>query len=404
MAGHGLLEPGAHRAGGLVDDAALAQAMLRVEVAWLRTLADGSGAKADQVEAVEQAVADWTPELDAAEVEGAGNPVLPLVRALRARVGDADAAALVHTGLTSQDVLDSALMLLAREALARIGADLDRVAAALASLADEHRTTVMAGRTLTQYAVPVTFGLKAAQWLVGVLDAADHLDGVRRALPVQCGGAAGTLSRAAEVVPDPLRAALLLAERLGLTWPGLPWHTRRGPVTRLGDALAQGCDALGVIAADVLTLGRPEIGEVREGATPGRGGSSTMPHKQNPVLAVLVNAAALQAPQLAAQLHLASAQSIDERPAGAWHAEWPSLRRLLELTVVASSQAAELVAGLQVDTEVMARRAREASEQLLAERGVADPAARADPAAYLGVAEWFVEAALARYRGGHGDR
>ena len=392
-----LLEPGAHRARGVADEEALVAAMLRVEVAWMDALVDGGAATNDHVEAVARSVAGWLPNLDGVGIEDAGNPVLPLVHALRSRV-DGDAAGLVHAGLTSQDVLDTALMLLAKDALGRVVTDLDRAAQDLARLSDDHRGAVMAGRTLTQYAVPTTFGLRAAQWLVGVLDARDHAAAVRRALPVQCGGAAGTLSRAAELVPDPTAAAAVLADRLGLTWPGLPWHTRRTPVTRVGDALVEVADALGVVAADVLTLCRPEIGELRE--APGRGGSSTMPHKQNPVLATLVHAAALQAPQLSAQLHLCSGQAVDDRPPGAWHAEWSALGRLLRLTVVAAAQAAELIAGLQVDTDAMARRAEAAADLLLAEREHPSPGG---PSAYLGAADTFVDVVLERFRGGRGD-
>ncbi|MGI5507239.1 lyase family protein [Lentzea sp. CA-135723] len=364
--------PGSHRAAGLLDDAALVRAMLAVEVAWAEVL----GSQLD--------LGDWVPSLDPVEVEAAGNPVLPLVKALRARV-----SVTIHTGLTSQDVLDTAFMLLARGALERVSADLRRVAAALAWLAIEHRSSVMAGRTLTQFAVPITFGLKAARWLAGVLDSLDELDAVARSLPVQCGGAAGTLSRVAEPAAVPAFAA-----SLGLVWPGMPWHTYRAPVTRLGDAVVRVCDALGVVAADLLTLGRPEIGEVREGAVAGRGGSSTMPHKRNPVLSVLVNSAALRAPGLGAQLHLCAARAVDERPDGAWHAEWPALRALLELAVVASSQAAELVEGLEVHADVMARRASEAAGELLAERG-----GGTDPASYLGLAETFVDGVVQRWKG-----
>lgn len=371
--------PGSHRAVGLFDESALVRAMLRVEVAWTRAVG-GDG------DAVLAAVDGWAPSLDPAEVEAAGNPVLPLVSALRSRVPTT-----VHTGLTSQDVLDTALVLLARNGMDRIAADLSRVARALARLADEHRSSVMAGRTLTQHAVPITFGLKAARWLSGVLDALDELSRVRAGLPVQCGGAAGTLSRAA-LSGDPLAAAAAFARELELVWPGLPWHTHRAPVTRIGDALVRSCDALGVIAADVLTLGRPEIAEVREGAVAGRGGSSTMPHKQNPVLSVLVNSAALRAPQLGAQLHLCAARAVDERPDGAWHAEWPALLGLLELTVVASSQSAELVEGLRVDAEAMARRAAAVSADLLAERG-----GGTDVGGYLGVANDFVDEVLKRW-------
>jgi 3-carboxy-cis,cis-muconate cycloisomerase len=378
-----LLEPGSHRAAGVVDDDALVGAMVRVEVAWMRVL----GASADQMASVEKAVV-----LQVADAEDAGNPVLPLVRALRAALGDA----VVHRGLTSQDVLDTAMMLLARDALTRITADLGSLADSLARLADAHRGSVMAGRTLTQYAVPVTFGLKAAQWLTGVLDARHAVAAVDAALPVQCGGAAGTLALAGELVADPVRTARAFADQLGLVAPGLSWHTRRTPVTRLGDALVETCDALGHIATDVLLLGRPEIAELRETSAPGRGTSSTMPHKRNPVLSVLVRSTALQAPQLGAQLHVCAADSQDERSAGAWHAEWPALRRLLEVTLTASSQAAELVAGLEVDPAVMRRRAESVAEALLSERG---DVRAGDPASYLGASDALVDAALARWEG-----
>ena len=390
-----LLEPGAHRAPDL-DDPALVRAMLRVELAWCDVLAESGAATPDQVRAVAAAADRVDARLSPHDVEAAGNPVLPLVTALRAAVGDREAAAVVHRGLTSQDVLDSALMLLARDALARVGADLDAVAARLAALAAAHRDTVMAGRTLTQHAVPVTFGLRAAQWLAGVLDARAAVAGVAADLPVQCGGAAGTLALAGTLAAEPVALAEALAARLGLRWPGLPWHTRRTPVTRLGDALAETCDALAHLAGDVLVLGRPEIAEVREAAVAGRGASSTMPHKQNPVFAVLVRSAGLQAPALAAQLHLCAAQAVDERPPGAWHAEWPALRRLLALAVTAASQAVELVGGLEVDAAAMRRRARDAAGDLLAERG---GDGGDDPADYLGAAGAFVDAVLSRTQG-----
>ncbi|WP_426241452.1 lyase family protein [Nocardioides sp. LHG3406-4] len=389
----GLLVPGSHRAAGLADDHALVGAMLEVERAWVSALATTQAVSSQDLADVTSVIAGFRPDLAAlaAETEAAGNPVVPLVGALRVACDDERLARVVHRGLTSQDVLDTALMLIARGALDRVGSALALVAESLAALADEHRGAVMAGRTLTQYAVPVTFGLKAAQWLAGVLDAAHDLSVVRAGLPVQCGGAAGTLALAGEITEHPVAAAEAFAAELGLRWPGLPWHTRRGPVTRLGDALVTVSDALGVIATDVALLARPEFGEVRERPVPGRGGSSTMPHKQNPVLSVLVRSAALQAPMLGAQLHLASAQAVDERPDGAWHSEWPALRRLIQLTVTATSQSAELVAGLEVDTEVMRQRADRAAADLLAERGTPG-----DPAAYLGSSMAFVDVVLAR--------
>jgi 3-carboxy-cis,cis-muconate cycloisomerase len=369
----GLLAPGSHRATGQVDDAALVAAMLRVETAWARALVVAGLVDGDAADVVERAAVTLRPDPGAllADTELAGNPVVPLVSRLRDSVvaagGDAHA---VHRGLTSQDVLDTALVLLARDALRRVRDDLAATADHLAGLARTHRDSVMAGRTLTQHAVPTTFGLKAAQWLAGIDDAADSVDAAIDQLPAQYGGAAGTRALVAHLAPDadPTDVATAFAAGLGLR-PALPWQTRRGTVTGIGDALTSATDALGSLAADVLLLGRPEVGELREGAAAGRGGSSTMPHKRNPVLAVLVRAAALQAPQLSAQLHLASATGVDERPDGAWHAEWPALQRLLELAVTAASQAAELAAGLEVDSAAMAARAEGAAEALLAESG-----------------------------------
>ncbi len=391
---YGLLAPGVHRAAGALDDAALVSVMLQVEVAWLRALAAVGAVDAEDVDAVETAADAWQVDLAAlgADTEAAGNPVAPLVRGLREAVDDDRLAGIVHRGLTSQDVLDTALVLLARDALSRTREELTASARALATLADRHRGTVMAGRTLTQYAVPITFGLKAAQWLSGVLDAREQVDIVLPVLPVQCGGAAGTLALAGDLTAAPRAAAQAFADQLGLRWPGVPWHTNRSAVTRIGGALVGACDALGVIGSDVALLSRPEIGEVREGAVPGRGGSSTMPHKRNPVLSVLVRSAALQAPLLGAQLHLAAAQAVDERPDGAWHSEWPALRRLLELTVTAASQTAELVAGLEVDAVAMAARAKSAADDLLAERGRGS----GDPVDYLGESSAFVDAVLGR--------
>jgi 3-carboxy-cis,cis-muconate cycloisomerase len=391
-----LLEPGRHRVAHLGDDAALLTAMVRVELAWLRALSGAGLLKPEQVAAAEEQLLSLRPELDPVAVESSGNPVKPLVDTLRSALEDPEVSAQLHRGLTSQDVLDTALMLMARNVLDHVSGSLTATAADLARLADDHRGSVMPGRTLTRYAVPVTFGLTAAQWLAGVLDSLDAFAAVRAALPIQCGGAAGTLSLAGELVADPVALAEDFARQLDLRWPGLPWHTRRTPVTRLGDALTQTVDALGVIAADVLLLGRPEIAEVRERAVEGRGGSSTMPHKQNPVLAILVRSAALQAPGLGAQLHSCAAHAVDQRPDGAWHAEWASCRQLLLLTATAASQTAELVAGLEVDADVMAEHAESSANHLLAERGELG----GGPTSYLGASDAFVDAVLVRWREG----
>jgi len=395
----GLLSPGSTRAAGVADDQALVAAMLRVEVAWSRALVVADLATEESAAAVAGAAEALRPDAAALAVEAqaSGNPVVPLVGLLRDSVGSDDVGA-VHRGLTSQDVLDTALVLVAREGLTRVATDLRTTGDALAELARTHRDTVAVGRTLTQHAVPTTFGLKAVQWLTGIDEAGRAVTGVRDRLPVQYGGAAGTRALTSHLAPAADHRAVLesFAADLGLQPSALPWHTRRATITRIGDALVSATDALGVLAADVLLLGRPEIGEVREGAAEGRGGSSTMPHKQNPVLSVLVRAAALQAPLLAAQLHLAAATTHDERPGGAWHSEWPALARLLELTVTAGSQAAELAACLEVRVEAMTRRAEAAAADLLAERGAGDP----HPQSYLGEAGTMVDEALVRWQEG----
>ena len=396
-----LLEPGSARAHGAADDAALVAAMVRVELAWYDVLVAQGVASADQATLVARAVARWRPDVEAwgDSMESAGNPVVPFLATLRREVDDEGAAAHLHRGLTSQDVLDTALMLLARDALVRAGGDLKAVGDRLAQLSADHRATVMAGRTLAQHAVPVTFGLVCAQWLTGVQDALDDVTATESTLPVQCGGAAGTLSLAAEVLPDAGAAAQALAAALDLVAPALPWHTRRRPVTRLGDCLVGVVDAVAPVATEVTLLSRPEIGELSERQVPGRGGSSTMPHKHNPVLSVLVRAAALQAPFLGAQLHLAAAHAVDQRSDGAWHAEWPSLASLLRLTVTATSQMRELLDGLQVHADVMSSRAHAAAGELLAERDGVDTVAHdADPASYLGLTDAFIDSALDRWR------
>ncbi|WP_335972403.1 lyase family protein [Streptomyces sp. CA2R106] len=374
-----LLWPGGERAGDIFTDAAFLAAMVRVEQAWLDALA-GAGLAAP--------VSLVAPDADvvAAGAESGGNPVIPLVSALRRQSRD------VHRGLTSQDVLDTALVLCLRDAVRAVEGELSRQAAALAGLVRAHRATVMAGRTLTQYAVPITFGLKAATWLNGVTAAADRLTRCAP-LPVQLGGAAGTLAAPDALAGGPDGALRLVedtAGRLGLP-VSAPWHTERSVLTEHADALVACADAWGRIAGDVALLSRPELGELREADG---GGSSTMPGKSNPVLSVLLRRHALAAPGLAATLHTAAGCYVDERPDGAWHAEWDTLRLLARRTVVAASQAAVLVEGLVVDADRMTARAGQAASQLTAEQrsmgGGQGP--------YLGAADALTDAALGRAR------
>lgn len=396
-----LFWPGDERAGDLASEVAWLAAMARVEQAWLDALARAG-------------IAPGTAELaglvgpgDLAEVtqaaEEAGNPVPALVALWRTRA-DGPGAAWVHRGLTSQDVIDTSLTLVLRDVVERVRRELRDQVGSLAALADAHRGTVMAGRTLTQHAVPTTFGAKAAGWLAGVLDAAETL--ARVPWPAQFGGAAGTLSAAVELarlrgVADPVAALTAVvadaAGALGLL-PVPPWHTTRTTVTAIGDALVAATDAWGRIATDVATLSRSEIGELAEPAPGGRGGSSTMPQKRNPVLSVLIRRAALTAPALAATLHLAAALAGDERPDGAWHTEWPALRDLARRAVVAASHTSELVRGLRVDDARMRATARAGWLGLTAERRSIAAFAGGGPAddAYLGAADAVTTAVLAR--------
>jgi 3-carboxy-cis,cis-muconate cycloisomerase len=284
------------------------------------------------------------------QAELTGNPVPALVRALTALVPE-DAREAVHRGATSQDIIDTAIMLLARRATGVIGADLTRAADIAADLAAAHIGTVMAGRTLLQQAVPVTFGLVAAGWLTAIDEAWAELNRVAQTrLAVQFGGAAGTLASLGE---SGQAVAELLAAELDLAAPTLPWHTDRTRIVQLGAALCGACGVLGKIARDVTLLAQSEVGEVAEGAgEAGRGGSSAMPNKRNPVASVLILGCAKRAPGLLATLASASEQE-HQRAAGAWHAEWETLAELLRLTGSAVSWAAELLAGLRIDTARM---------------------------------------------------
>lgn len=414
-----LLWPGDHRADDHLTDAAVVRAALQVETAWLAALVEAGVAPAAAELELAQAVGDLRPtDLArlAVSAEAGGNLVIPLVTLVRERLGrrHPETAHWVHRGLTSQDVLDTALVLALRDTVDAVLSLLDQQVTALAGLAERHRADPMAGRTLTQHAVPITFGLKAAQWLHGVLDARDDLREARERLPVQVGGAAGTLAAPAELLRltngtgDAVGLAGSLADRLGLPYAP-PWHTNRAPLTRAADAMVRATDAWGRIASDVLVLARPEIAELAEPAGDGRGGSSTMPQKANPVLSVLVRRAALTAPGLAAQLHLAAATTVDERPDGAWHTEWSTLARLGRHTLTAASHTAELVAGLHVDTGRMARLVQAAGSGLLAEqRSIAglvdtDGLPDFDPSHYLGSNDALIDLLVARARsaGGH---
>ncbi|MFF4568643.1 3-carboxy-cis,cis-muconate cycloisomerase [Streptomyces sp. NPDC001410] len=351
----GLLAPewGLSEAASETGDHAYLRALLDAEAALTRAQSALGLAPAEAAPAVTEAAvpANFGIRSLAARTPAGGNPVIPLVADLTAAVG-AEYGPYVHRGATSQDIMDTATMLVAVRALEPILADLGRTERALAGLAAEHRDTPMPGRTLTQHAVPTTLGLKAAGWRSLVLDARDRVIRVRDSLPAQLGGAAGTLAAfQAYGAQDADALTQAYAREVGLAAPALPWHTLRTPVADLAGCLAFTAGALGKLAVDVLTLSRTEVGEVSEGSG---GGSSAMPHKANPVRSTLLAAAARRAPQLAATLYGCLAAE-DERPAGAWHAEWQPLRDLLRLVGGAVAHAAELTEGLRVHPAAMRR-------------------------------------------------
>jgi 3-carboxy-cis,cis-muconate cycloisomerase len=351
-----------------VSGAAWLQAMLDFEGALARANAACGlipGAAAETISAACSASRLDAGAIGSSAASG-GNPAIPLVAELRAKL-PSDVAGWVHFGATSQDVIDTAAMLVARRAIAPILGDALRAASACATLADAHRDTIMIGRTLLQQAVPTVFGLKAAGWLAGIVRARRELvRALESAIALQFGGAAGTL---ASLGDDGLRVAASLAAELALTEPALPWHTERTRIVGLVAALGLLTGALGKVARDVVLLSQNEVAEVRSG----QGGSSTMPHKRNPVPSVAVLACAQRLPGVVASLSLVHEH---ERAAGAWHAEWEPFSEAIRVTGSAAAWAAEMLEELEVDGEQMRRNLSMAGDGVMAESLVMTLAAR----------------------------
>ena len=326
------------------------QALLDVEVALAEALADVGTIPASSVPAIRAAArADlYDLGLLAAEAVDAGNLLIPLVRHLtrQVAVSDQTAAGHVHWGATSQDVIDTALVLQLRAAIGEVLGALDRAAAAAADLARRYVATTIAGRTWLQQATPTTFGAKAAAWLDGLARVRQRLAmALDDALALQLGGATGTLSSLGAQGPA---AAAALAARLDLRVPDLPWHTERSRLVDVACALGLTCGALGKVGRDITLLAQTEVGEVAEAPMPGRGGSSSMPHKRNPVRSARAVAAAVRAPGLVATMLSAMVQE-HERAVGGWQAEWDTLPTLVDLALDAAQAMAEALAHLVVD-------------------------------------------------------
>ncbi|GAB7067036.1 3-carboxy-cis,cis-muconate cycloisomerase [Mycobacterium hodleri] len=386
-----LFWPGDHLAADAMSDAAFLHAMIAVEQAWLDGLVDAEIAPEAAAFTVDTNV---DVELVARRADADGNPVSALVALLRERTPEPTSRWL-HRGLTSQDVVDTAVMLCLRDVLDRLTGEVDAQIQALVTLADTHRRTPMVARTLTQAALPSTVGAKVVAWLSGLLDAADPLAALRAGLPAQFGGAVGTLAAVVELtgsVDGALDLTERVADRLGLA-AAPPWHTTRAPLTRIGDALAGLCDAWGHLAADVATGSRTEIGEFAEGHG---GGSSTMPHKNNPVRSVLIRRAALTAGPLAGTLHTAAAASVDERADGGWHAEWATIATLARRTVVAAAHTTELVTGLRVHPDRAAANLAAAGDLGSEQATMAKLVDRQPNQTYLGATDRLIDAALDR--------
>jgi 3-carboxy-cis,cis-muconate cycloisomerase len=416
--------------------------MLAFEAALARAEAR-AGVIPDQ--AAEEIAAACRPELfDVVaifqEAAKASTPVIPLTRLLTERV-QGDGKRYVHWGATSQDAIDTAIVLQMRDGLTLLDEGLLALGAGCAALAERHRHTVMAGRTLLQQALPITFGLKAARWLAMVCRQTRALRAVQaEALVVQFGGAAGTL---ASLGNQGIAVSKEIATELGLQEPDLPWHTERDRIATVATTLGVLAGAMGKIATDILLLAQSEVGEVSEAAEPGRGGSSTMPQKRNPVDAMEASAAARLAIGLVPVV-LAGMVQEHERAAGGWQAEWAAIPDLFCYTAGALDRVRNAIAGLEVDTERMranltlthglimaealsmalARHiGREQAHQIvqtlsrraiaqgqdLQQAAFADEQVRAvlpvdaieralDPSAYLGSTDTFIERALQSYR------
>jgi 3-carboxy-cis,cis-muconate cycloisomerase len=336
------------------DDATYLQHMLGFEAALARAEAATGVIPATAADPIAKACKAGLFDLDAlAEAATrSGNLAIPLVKALTAHVAkaDPDAARYVHWGVTSQDVIDTATMLGLRAAIDALLSDTDRAIAGFAKLAAKHRDTAMVARTWLQHALPMPFGLKLAEYAAALHRSRTRLRRLRsEALALQFGGAAGTLAALGD---KGWLVAEKLALELELPLPDAPWHTHRDRIAEAASVFAILAGTCGKIARDLQLLMQTDVAEAFEPQGEGRGGSSTMPHKRNPVAAATALAAATMAPGLAATIFAAQVQD-HERSAGPWHAEWPTLPMLLLVTSGALAATVDIAEGLEVDAARM---------------------------------------------------
>jgi 3-carboxy-cis,cis-muconate cycloisomerase len=336
------------------DDATFLQNMLDFEAALARAEATSGvipTATSNLIASACKAESFGIAELADAATRS-GNLAIPLVKALTANVAklDADAARYVHWGATSQDVIDTATMLMLRSGIDALLADVERAIGGFCRLALQHRTTVFVARTWLQHALPMPFGLKLAEYAAALARSRVRLRDLReKTLALQFGGAAGTLAALGNCG---LAVAERLAQELDLPLPEAPWHTHRDRIAEAASVFAIVAGTCGKIARDVSLMMQTDVAEAFEPSGEGRGGSSTMPHKRNPVAAATALAVATMAPNLAATIFAAQVQD-HERSAGPWHAEWPTLPALMLVTSGALIAIVDIAEGLEVDTARM---------------------------------------------------
>lgn len=342
----------------LTSDWSILQRFLEIERAWLNALAQqGIGTEATRGALAKVSI---TPALVDSMAEGswqAGNPAVGFVQNLSTKLtDDARSEAVFHAGLTSQDLVDTAMMMTANAALNNLEEGLTDIASSLAQLAEQCAETVCVTRTLTRYAEPSLLGFRFATWLNAIIDATQLVEQTRRRLPVQAGGAVGNQAVMSQLGGgvDVARLVDQLATTLGLISPRAVWHTNRQPILMVAHALAVASAALGVIAHNLVALGRPEVGELVELVPDGQGTSSAMPHKKNPTRSILAHSVSHRIPGLMAQIQ-AAATPVAERGEGQWNAEWEPVRELMRLVAGQSHHLSAVLEGLHIDDDAIAR-------------------------------------------------